>query len=88
MKFRKLGVAIFSAWGGVMIGFIVTTTFVVPNVYAYYGILGACGVALFFLAWKIEETVVILLTAFIGSYSLVRGVSLYAGGFPSETQLQ
>lgn len=88
MKFRKIGISIFAGWGGTMIGFIVTTTFVVANVYAYYGIIGACALVMFFAAWKIEETVVILLTAFIGSYSLVRGVSLYVGGFPSETELQ
>jgi len=28
-----------------------------------------------------------LLTAFIGAYSFVRGISLYAGGFPSESEL-
>jgi len=88
MKFRKIGVSIFAGWGGVMIGFIVTTTFVISNKYAGYGILAACALGMFFLAWKTEETVVILLTAFIGSYSLVRGISLYVGGFPSETTLQ
>lgn len=88
MKARKVGVSIFAAWGGVMIGFIVTTTFVVANVYAYYALIAACALAMFIAAWKIEETVVILLTAFIGSYSLVRGISLYVGGFPSETELQ
>ena len=88
MKFRKIGVSIFAGWGGAMIGFIITTAFIVPNVYAYYGIIAFCGILMCYTAWKIEETVVILLTAFIGSYSLVRGVSLYVGGFPSETTLQ
>lgn len=88
MKARKLGISVFAGWGGVMFGFIVTTTFVVSNIYAYYGLIAACALVMFIAAWKIEETVVILLTAFIGSYSLVRGVSLYVGGFPSETELQ
>jgi hypothetical protein len=54
MKFRKIGVSIFAAWGGVMIGFIINTTFVVPNVYVYYAVLGGCALLLFITAWKIE----------------------------------
>jgi len=42
---------------------------------------------MFLVAVKIEKTVIILLTAFLGSYAFVRGISLYAGGFPSETEL-
>lgn len=87
MKVRKFGVGIFAGWGGVMLGFVITTTFHVGNQYGYYAIIVAMAIAMFLLAWKIEKTVIILLTAFIGSYSLVRGVSQYAGGFPSETEL-
>lgn len=42
---------------------------------------------MFLIAIKVEKSVIILLTAFIGSYAFVRGISLYAGGFPSETEL-
>jgi len=31
VKFRKYGVGLFAAWGGVMLGFVVTTTFAVKN---------------------------------------------------------
>ena len=31
--------------------------------------------------------VIIIATSFMGSYAIVRGVSLYAGGFPSEISL-
>ena len=71
-----------------MLGFLVTTTFAVSNVYAYYAILVAGAVSIFFITYKIEEVVVIMLTSFIGSYALIRGISLYAGGFPSEASLQ
>ena len=54
MKARKLGISIFAAWGGVMFGFIVTTTFVVSNIYAYYGLIAACALVMFLAAWKIE----------------------------------
>ena len=36
---------------------------------------------------KLEKFVVVIVTAFIGSYAAVRGVSLYVGGFPSEASL-
>ena len=87
VKFRKYGVGLFAAWGGVMLGFLVTTTFAVANVYAYWAIIVAAAIAMFFVAVKVEKTVVILLTAFIGAYAFVRGISLYAGKFPSETEL-
>lgn len=87
VKFRKYGVAIFAGWGGVLLGFVVTTSFGVSNVYAYYAIIVAGAIGMFFIAVKIEKTVIIMLTAFIGAYAFVRGISLYAGGFPSETEL-
>ena len=87
VKFRKYGVGLFAAWGGVMLGFLVTTTFAIANVYAYYAVLIAAAIFMFFVAIKIEKTVVIILTAFIGSYALIRGISLYAGHYPSETEL-
>lgn len=88
MKFRKYGVGLFAAWGGVMLGFVVTAAFLVKNVYAYYGTLAAFAIVMFWLAIKVEKTVVIMITSFMGSYLLVRGVSLYAGGFPNETALR
>lgn len=54
MKFRKIGISIFAGWGGTMIGFIVTTTFVVSNVYAYWALIGACAFLCAVAAWKIE----------------------------------
>jgi len=86
-KLRKYSVAIVAAWGGVMLGFIITTAFVIENKGAFYATIVGCGIVSFFVALKIEKTVVIIVTAFIGSYSLIRGVSLYAGGFPNESEL-
>lgn len=87
VKFRKVGIALLAAWGGVMLGFVITGAFVVKNDVAYYCILVACAVVMFLIAFKIEVAVVIILTAFMGSYGVIRGISLYAGHFPSETEL-
>lgn len=87
MRARKYGIGLVSAWGGVMVGFIITTAFVVGPAWAYYLILAMSGALAFYVAIKVEKTVVIISTSFIGAYGIVRGVSLYVGGFPSETDL-
>ena len=88
VKKRKYGIGLVAAWGGVMLGFVITSLFVMslPG-WAFYLILILCGIAAFFIAIKIEKMVIIVTTSFMGAYALVRGVSLYAGGFPSEISL-
>jgi len=54
VKFRKYGIGLFAGWGGVMLGFVVTTTFAIGNVYAYYAILVVAAIGMFFIAIKIE----------------------------------
>lgn len=87
MSMRKYGIGILAAWGGVMVGFVITTAFIISDTYMYWGILIASGAIFFFLAIKVEKTVIIMLTSFMGSYCLVRGISMYVGGFPNENEL-
>lgn len=88
VKSRKVGIAILAGWGGATLGFILTTTFVIENVYGYWGTIIACaGVAAFF-AFKTEKLVIMLATAHIGAYCAIRGISMYAGGFPNESSLR
>ena len=49
--------------------------------------MAACALILGLLTYFLQETVVIFMTSLVGSYAIVRGVSLYAGGFPSEMEL-
>jgi len=85
---RKLGIAALAAWGGVTLGLLITTTFVLESVYAKWGIMIACALILAYAAFKVEKIVIMTLTGIIGSYMVVRGISLYAGGFPDEMNLQ
>jgi hypothetical protein len=39
-----------------------------------------------YLAYKEREEIIIYGTSFIGSYALVRGISLLAGNYPSEAE--
>jgi len=87
VKARKIGLAILAAWGGVTLGLLLTTTIVIENTYAFYGLIVLCAVVCFYAAYKTERYVIMIASAHIGAYLFVRGISLYAGGFPSEASL-
>jgi len=87
VKARKIGLAILAAWGGVTLGLLLTTTIVIENTYAFYGLIVLCGVVCFYAAFKTERYVIMIATAHIGAYLFVRGISFYAGGFPTEASL-
>lgn len=88
-KKRKWGIAVVGAFGGVMLGLLLTTVFgtLITSAWVYYLIIISCGILAFLIAFKVEKFVLIIATSFIGSYFVVRGISMYAGGFPNETQL-
>jgi hypothetical protein len=88
MKARKYGIAILSVFGGVMLGLLLTSTLFVGSKVAYWCIVVGCGLVVGLIALKTQEIVVMGSTSFIGAYSIIRGVSLYVGEFPSEGSLQ
>ena len=87
VKSRKVGIAILAGWGGATVGFILTTTFVIESTAAYWGAIAACALVTAFFAFKTEKLVIMLSTALIGAYLCIRGISMYAGGFPNESSL-
>lgn len=86
---RKWGISVVAAFGGVMLGLLLTTVFgpALKNVYVYYAIVIGCGIVAFVVTFFVEKFVLIVVTSFLGSYAIIRGISLYAGGFPNETEL-
>jgi Domain of unknown function (DUF4203) len=40
-----------------------------------------------FIAYKFKQNILIQLTAVVGAYALIRGISLLAGGFPNEMEM-
>ena len=87
VKLRKYGIAVLAGFGGAMLGLILTTTFVIGSQAAWYGIVFGSAAVMAGLAFYIEAQVIMLVTSFSGAYFTIRGISLYAGGFPSETEL-
>lgn len=77
------------SFGGVVLGLLITTVVgpAVSNAVLYYCIIIGCALIAFVITLKIETGVIIVSTSFIGSFMIIRGISMYAGGFPNETEL-
>jgi len=88
-KVARLGVAILAAWGGVSVGLICYTAFLyhLHSQVAFWIILVVFALVFASLTCCVYDHVLILATAFAGSYSFVRGISMYAGGYPNEFTL-
>jgi hypothetical protein len=84
----EVGKCIIAGCGGVALGNLITHSLMVDSQILYWGIIIACVVAAVAVTIMIKDQLVIITTAFIGAYSLVRGISLFAGGYPSEFTLQ
>ena len=56
----------------------VPSNLLMNNLIFFFGLLGAI------LAFEFKDYMVIIATSFIGSYILVRSISIPIGGFPNE----
>ena len=89
--FSHIGAAVAAGWGGVVLGLILYNTFVYKIdtngqvVFWIFIVLmgGIFAVLAFYVFWH----VIILATSLAGSYSVMRGISIYAGGFPGELEI-
>jgi hypothetical protein len=90
-KIARLGVAVLAGWGGFCLGMILYASFLYKwdgdkqILYWLFNIsLGViCGILSIFLF----EHAIVIATSIIGAYAFVRGISFYAGGYPSEFDL-
>lgn len=84
----RFGTAVLAAWGGVSIALMLYTSFVykLDNdqrvVFWIFVIL--MGVVAGLLGYALYNHAIIFGTSVVGAYLLIRGISLYAGGFPDE----
>lgn len=85
-KFTRAGAILLAAAAGFFLG-ITLYQFAfhwVNNIYVMLGLGIGFAAALAFLSFRIFDKVLILGTSLIGSYSFIRGISLFAGHFPNE----
>ena len=84
----RFGTAVLAAWGGVSLALMLYTSFVykIDNeqkvVFWIFVIL--MGVVAGLLGFALFNHAIIIATAIVGSYLVIRGISLYAGHFPNE----
>ena len=87
IRIKRCAIAILGGVGGAFIGIMVTTMCMVGTGAAYYIIIAGCALGCAVLTYFVEDYVVMVVTAFVGSYMFIRGISFYAGGFPPETAI-
>ncbi len=89
--FFRIGAAVAAGWGGVTLGLILYNSFIYKidnqnrvGFWIFMVLMALLFAGLTFVAfWHI----IILATSFAGAYALMRGISLYAGGFPGEMEI-
>ena len=88
-KCQRLGASIVGGWGGFLLGVVFNTTvlWAATSEVAFWIISISFALIAAGLAFVFYYHAVILSTAFVGSYAFVRGISLYAGGYPNEMAL-
>jgi hypothetical protein len=89
MKLERVGAALLAAWGGFLMGIMLNemVLYLAESPALFWTVSIGMAVVAGVLSFFFYEHVLINMTAFGGSYMLIRGISLYAGGFPNEFTL-
>lgn len=88
-KFFRVGVFVAAGWGGVVLGLILYNSFVYKAdsqvvFWIFIVLMGlVCGVLGFYFTWP----AIIIATSVSGAYALIRGISVFAGGYPAEMEI-
>ena len=84
MKVKKFGIPLIAGFGGAALGGALSTALLISSQMIHWVIVGACALAAVIIAGWVQTLVIVLGTSFIGSYMAVRGISMFAGGYPNE----
>ena len=87
----RAGVAVLAGWGGFCVGLILYNSFIYKfdndGKAAFWastiGLAIIAGLLSFWLLWH----AIIIASSVAGSYAIMKGVSMYTGGFPDEMEL-
>ena len=90
-KFFRFGIAVAAGWGGVALALILYNAFVYKidnsNKIVFWIFIVLMAVACAALSFKFCWPAVIIATSIAGAYSLIRGISVMAGGYPNELEI-
>jgi len=87
MKRRKYGASFMAAFFGLYMGFLIyrfVFQHLISNVIFMMLVVFASGGAAAFYTWKFHEKIILPISIVVGSYLLVRGVSIIIGGVPKS----
>jgi len=90
MKLRRIGITVLAGASGFFLGFLLYSLVFIQwlehqaVLISLVVILTAVGA---YLGWRFDKLIIVYVTAFLGSYALIRGVSVFAGKFPNEVAL-
>lgn len=89
-KVQRVGITLLGAASGFFGGFLLYTFVFIQwldhvAVLIVLSLIGAIVVG--YLSWRYIKTVIVYLSAFLGAYSFIRGISLFAGSYPNELVL-
>jgi hypothetical protein len=85
-RFARVGATLIAIWGGFIVGLIINESvlYLLEGSLVFWVVCASCAAVLGVLVFVTYNHAVILSTSLIGSYLFVRGISLYAGGYPNE----
>lgn len=90
-KISRLGVAVLAGWGGFCLGMILYSSFMYKldgDRHVLFWIFNiSLGVIAGILSIFLFNHAIVIATSIVGSYAFIRGISLYAGGYPNELEL-
>jgi len=83
----KTGMTILGGVGGGCLAVIITQACMLTNENIRMGLVFGLSVAGAILGYWMSTGVIIMFSSFLGAFMTVRGVSLFAGGYPNELTL-
>lgn len=87
----KFGIAVLGGWGGFCLGLILYNTVFYKidgdGKIAFWCITIGLAIVSAILTLYLFGNALIIVTAITGSYALMRGISMFAGGFPDEMEV-
>jgi hypothetical protein len=90
-KLSRLGVAVLAGWGGFCLGMILYASFLYKldgDKQIFYWVFNiSLGVIAGIMSIFLFDHAIVISTSIIGTYAFIRGISFYAGGYPSEFEL-
>lgn len=85
VKLEKFAGAILAAWGGFLLGVLINETvmWLAGSAVLFWVINVVMALVFFAIGYKFFDQAVMISTSFIGSYMMMKGVGIMAGGFPN-----